>query len=78
MLPKHIGRMQQQGKLLTPDVLEDLKIRASRAYDEIRMGENYTHWIINHDGEDSNNWRYTPPIGEAGATLKRFADILLK
>jgi guanylate kinase len=78
MLPKHIGRMQQQGKLLTPEVLEDLKIRASRAYDEIRMGEHYTHWIINHDGEDSNNWRYTPPIGEAGSTLKRFMEILLK
>jgi guanylate kinase len=78
MLPKHIGRMQQQGNLLTLEVMEDLKIRASRAYDEIKMGENYIHWIINHDGEDSNNWRYTPPIGEAGATLRRFVDILLK
>jgi guanylate kinase len=78
MLPKHIGRMQQQGKLLTPEVLEDLKIRASKAYDEIRMGAGYTHWIINHDGEDSNNWRYTPPIGEAGTTLKRFVEILVK
>jgi len=78
MLPKHIGRMQQQGKLLTPEVMEDLKTRSSRAYDEIKMGGKYTYCIINHDGEDSNNWRYTPPIGEAGATLKRFAEILLK
>jgi len=78
MLPKHIGRMQQQGKLLTPEVMEDLRVRASRAYDEIKMGETYMHRIINHDGEDSNNWRYTPPIGEAGATLSRFVDILLK
>ncbi len=78
MLPKHIGRMQQQGKLLTPEVMEDLTVRASRAYDEIKMGETYTHWIVNHDGEDSNNWRYTPPLGEAGATLKCFAEILLK
>ncbi|HYA14321.1 MAG TPA: hypothetical protein VEF33_08275 [Syntrophales bacterium] len=76
MLPKHIGRMQQQGKLLTPEVMEDLTIRASRAYDEIKMGETYAHRIINHDGEDSNNWRYTPPIGEAGSTLKRFVEIL--
>lgn len=78
MLPKHIGRMQQQGKLLTPEVMEDLTIRASRAYDEIKMGKTYTHQIINHDGEDSSNWHYTPPIGEAGATLKRFVEILLK
>ena len=78
MLPKHIGRMQQQGKLFTPEVMEDLRVRASRAYDEIKMGETYTHRIINHDGEDSHNWRYTPPIGEAGVTLKRFVEILLK
>lgn len=78
MLPKLIGRMQQQGKLLTPEVMEDLQIRAARAYEEIKMGENYTDLIINHDGEDSHNWLYTPPIGEAGATLRRFTDILIK
>jgi guanylate kinase len=78
MLPKLIGRMQQQGKLLTPDVTEDLQIRAARAYSEMKMGENYTDWIINHDGEDSHNWRYTPPIGEAGATLRRFVEILTR
>lgn len=78
MLPKLIGRSQQQGKLLTPDVLEDLEIRASMAWEEMKMGENYTHHIVNHDGEDSNNWRYTPPIGEAGVTLTRFVDIIRK
>ena len=76
MLPKLIGRTQQQGKLLTPDVLEDLEIRASMAYEEIMMGENYTHHIVNHDGEDSNNWRYTPPLGDAGVTLRRLVDII--
>lgn len=76
MLPKHIARMQQQGKLLTPEVMADLHIRAAKAYEEIQMGRSYTHLIINHDGEDSNNWRYTPPIGEAGTTLKRFVEIL--
>lgn len=78
MLPKLIGRMQQQGKLLAPDVIEDLQIRAARAYSEMKMGENYTDRIINHDGEDSHNWRYTPPIGEAGATLRRFFEILTR
>jgi guanylate kinase len=78
MLPKLIGRTQQQGKLLTPEVLEDLEIRASMAYEEIMMGENYTHHIVNHDGEDSNNWRYTPPMGDAGMTLKSFVDIVRK
>jgi guanylate kinase len=78
MLPKLIGRTQQQGKLLTPEVLEDLQIRASMAYEEMKMGENYTYRIVNHDGEDSNNWRYTPPMGDAGVTLRRFVDIIRK
>jgi len=76
MLPKHIARMQQQGKLLAPDVMKDLHIRAGKAYEEIQMGRSYSHRIVNHDGEDSNNWRYTPPIGEAGMTLKRFVKLL--
>lgn len=76
MLPKHIARMQQQGKLLTPEVMEDIHIRAGKAYEEIQMGRSYAHRIINHDGEDSSNWRYTPPIGEAGMTLRRFAELL--
>jgi len=78
MLPKLIVRMQQQGKLLVPVIIEDLQIRAAKAYEEIKMGENYTDWIVNHDGEDSHNWHYTPPLGEAGITLRRFVDILLK
>jgi guanylate kinase len=78
MLPKLIGRTQQQGKLLTPEVLDDLELRASMAYEEMMMGENYTYRIVNHDGEDSNNWRYTPPMGDAGVTLGRFVDIIRK
>ncbi len=78
MLPKHISRMQQQGRLITPEVMQDLLTRASMAYTEMKMGHNYTDWIVNHDGEDSHNWRYTPPLGEAGVTLRHFVDILRK
>lgn len=77
MLPKHIGRMQQQGTLLTPEVMKDLHTRASMAYREMEMGKGYAYLIVNHDGEDSHNWRFTPPLGDAGATLKRFVEILL-
>ena len=78
MLPKLIARTEQQGKLLTPEVLEDLQLRASMAYEEMKMGENYNHRIVNHDGEDSHNWRYTPPLGDAGVTLALFTDIICK
>jgi hypothetical protein len=56
--------------------MEDLHIRAGKAYEEIQMGRSYSHRIINHDGEDSSNWRYTPPIGAAGMTLRRFVEFL--
>jgi len=78
MLPKLISRTQQQGKLLTPETLEDLQVRASMAYKEMKMAENYTCRIVNHDGEDSHNWRYTPPLGDAGAALERLVEIIQK
>ncbi len=76
MLPKLIARSQNQGKLITPAEAADLQLRASRAWDEIQMGKGYDHLIVNHDGEDSRNWKYTPPLGEAGEMLRRFAEII--
>jgi guanylate kinase len=76
MLPKLIGRSQQQGKVLSPAEVTDLQIRADRAYDEICMAKNYQEIIVNHDGEDSSHWRYLPPIGDAGKTVARFLEIL--
>ncbi len=77
MTPKLISRSLQQGKLMTPAELEDIRIRASRAYEEIEMGRLYTDFIVNHDGEDSQNWKYSPPLGEAGQTLKRLVGIII-
>lgn len=76
MAPKLVSRSIQQGKAITPAEMNDIRIRASCAFDEIQIGMEYTDFIINHDGEDSNNWKYTPPIGEAGRTLKDFVRIL--
>ena len=76
MLPKLIRRSQQQGKILSAREVADLQLRAGRAYDEILMGKAYEIGIVNHDGEDSPHWHYSPPIGDAGKTLKRFIQIL--
>ncbi len=78
MLPKLVGRSQQQGKLITPGEMDDLRIRAIRAYSEMVMGKDYDIIIVNHDGEDSRHWNYLPPIGDAGQTLKAFMQILLE
>lgn len=76
MLPKLISRSLQQGKLITPTEMDDLRIRASEAFNEMQSQDSYDHVLINHDGEDSNNWKTIPPIGEAGKLLRDFVAIL--
>ncbi|OPZ73288.1 MAG: Guanylate kinase [bacterium ADurb.Bin478] len=76
MLPKLIRRSQQQGKVLSSAEVNDLQTRANRAYDEIQMAKNYQEILVNHDGEDSPHWGYSPPLGEAGRTVARFIKIL--
>lgn len=76
MAPKLIARSQQQGAILTPEVMRDIHVRASRAWEEILIGGSYDHILINHDGEDSSNWQSTPPEGDAGNTLREFIRII--
>ena len=76
MAPKLIARSLQQGKLITPAELEDIRIRVAKAYEEIQIGKSYSHLLVNHDNEDSIHWKFTPPIGEAGETLKKFVRII--
>ena len=70
MLPKLVGRSLQQGKLLSKEEIDDLQVRALKAYDEMLLGKEYTDYIVNHDGEDSAHWKCVPPIGDAGKTLQ--------
>ena len=76
MTPKLISRSMKQGKLMTPQEMKDIEIRTSRAYEEIQMAKDYDYLIINHDGEDSDHWHYTPPLGDAGQTLRRLVEII--
>lgn len=76
MTPKLLSRYLQQGKLITPEVLEDVRTRTFTAFEEIQLSKSYTHVILNYDGEDSVHWKFTPPIGDAGKTLKTFVGIL--
>ncbi|MBN1542133.1 hypothetical protein JW992_08280 [candidate division KSB1 bacterium] len=76
MAHKQVLRAMQQGKILSPDELDDIRQRASRAYDELEMAKDYDYILINHDTEDSPHWRFTPPLGQAGETLARLYKIL--
>ena len=76
MSHKQVNRALKQGKILSPDELNDIQVRAGKAWEEINMADSYDHLIINHDNEDSDNWRFSPPLGEAGKTLKTLIDII--
>ncbi|MGQ9630879.1 MAG: hypothetical protein ACUVXI_11315 [bacterium] len=76
MLRKLLRRALQQNHSLTLEALEDINVRAASAYEEMTGAKDYTDIIVNHDGEESDNWLYTPPIGEAGKTLEAFVEII--
>ena len=76
MMHKQIRRAIFQGKVLTKAELEDIQIRASKAYDELGMGESYDTILVNHDTEDSDHWHFTPPLGDAGKTVRQLAELI--
>ncbi len=76
MMHKQIRRAIFQGKVLTKAELKDIQIRASKAYDELGMGESYDTILVNHDTEDSDHWHFTPPLGDAGKTVRQLAELI--
>jgi guanylate kinase len=76
MRAKQIRRALNQGKPITREELDDIDIRAGHAYAEMQYSRCYSDVIVNHDGEESEHWLCTPPVGDAGKTLRALAGIL--
>jgi guanylate kinase len=76
MMHKQIRRAIFQAKVLTKAELEDIQMRASKAYKELKMSESYDTILVNHDTEDSDHWHFTPPLGDAGKTVHRLAELI--
>ena len=76
MRVKQLRRAANQGKQLTREELDDIELRAVSAYAEMQCRRFYSPVIVNHDGEDSDHWLFTPPLGDAGRTLCALAGIL--
>jgi guanylate kinase len=76
MRAKQIRRAVNQGKLLSAEELDDINVRAGQAHGEMQYRRLYSDVIVNHDGEDSDNWRSTLPRGDAGRTLHALARIM--
>ncbi|MBD3242432.1 MAG: hypothetical protein GF331_17715 [Chitinivibrionales bacterium] len=67
---------RQKGELSLPD-LEDIERRATSAYGEMRNACRFEHVLVNHDGEDSENWdAFYYPLGDARRCLDAFVAML--
>ncbi len=77
MRRKLLRRTIRQKTHLSMEDLRDIETRAAAAYSEIMEACNYEYVIVNHDGEDSDNWdAFYYPIGDARTALLSLAGIL--
>lgn len=77
MRRKLLRRTQKQKTILSAKDLENIEVRASCAFSEMKLAHNFDYIIPNHDGEDSENWdAFYYPIADAGKTLLCLAAIL--
>ena len=77
MRRKLLRRTMRQKQILSAKDLEEIEIRAGSAYRELQEARHFDHVIVNHDGEDSENWdAFYYLIGDARRTLVAFAGLL--
>jgi guanylate kinase len=66
----------QKGELSRGD-LDEIERRCTSAYHELTMAWRFQHVLVNHDGEDSENWdAFHYPLGEARLAVESVAALL--
>jgi guanylate kinase len=75
------GKLIRRAKRHSPDLsdrqLQDIRQRAGRAYQEMKMAHLFDYVVANHDGEDSDHWETLKyPLGDARKTLLTVAALL--
>jgi len=74
---KLLRRTTRQKGILSREDLENIEVRAASACGELRQAWRFTYVIVNHDGEDSDNWEaFYYPVGDARKALLAFAGLL--
>ena len=77
MRRKLLRRTRRQKNELSLRDLEDIERRASSAHRELHEAHHFQYVIVNHDGEDSENWEaFYYPLGEARLALAAFVSLL--
>jgi guanylate kinase len=66
MRQKLVRRTQRQKGQLEESDLESIYLRSKSTWQELTMAPLFDHVVVNHDGEDSDNWTNAPVLtGEA-------------
>ena len=77
MRRKQLRRKTRQKIELSMTDLDDIEIRASSAYREMKMAWQFDYVLPNHDGEDSDNWElFYFPVGDARKAMLNFVALL--
>jgi guanylate kinase len=77
MRRKLLRRTRRQKMEMSLRDLENIEKRASSAYGELGEAWHFQHVIVNHDGEDSDNWdAFFYPLGDARKSLLAFVALI--
>jgi guanylate kinase len=77
MRRKLLRRTLRQKGILSLKDLESVERRAGSAYREMQMACRFSGVIVNHDGEDSENWdAFYYPVGDARKALLTLVSLL--
>jgi guanylate kinase len=77
MRRKLLRRTQKQKGILSAEDLAEVERRAGAAYGELQTAWRYDHVVVNHDGEDSENWTaFACLLGPARRATDQVAAIL--
>jgi len=77
MRRKLLRRTRHQKTELSLKDLENIERRATSAYGELQEAHHFDYVVVNHDGEDSENWdAFYYPLGEARLALTAFISLL--
>jgi guanylate kinase len=77
MRRKLLRRTRKQKSELSLKDLENIEVRASSAFRELKMAHEFDAVLPNHNGEDSDNWdAFYYPLGDARCSLNAFVALL--
>ncbi len=77
MRRKLLRRMHRQKGICSGPDLEEVERRCTSAYNELRRARRFARIIVNHDGEDSDNWTaFGFSLGDARRSLDALIALL--